>query len=281
MVNFLIIHYNTPRLTKALISSINKFVSEAKIYVFENSPKKYDWGVSNVTVIDNSRGQVVNFESELRKYPNREKSLGRASKFGSFKHCISVDKCFDILDEPFILLDSDVLLKKDPSDLVSDDIYWAGEVTDWTWGRGRRGEKWPVTKRIRPFICYINLPKCKENGIRYFDEHHMAGLWNPDKEADSYDVGGWLYEQTKEFENRLINLSDYVVHFGGGSYNKVKSQNSFLVKNRKLYDGNLNVKPTVNHGIKIERTVLKKKYTNTEDASKKRSASIDYLFREW
>lgn len=233
MVNFLIIHYNTPRLTKALISSINKFVSEAKIYVFENSPKKYDWGVSNVTVIDNSKGQIINFDSELKKYPNRNKSLGRASNFGSFKHCISVDKCFDLLDEPFILLDSDVLLKRDPSELISDNVYWAGEVINWSWKQGDK--TWPTNKRVRPFICYINLPKCKNKNIRYFDERHMAGLWNPDKYADSYDVGCWFYTQTNELDNMEIKCEDYIVHFGGGSYNKIKNQEDFLRKNRELY----------------------------------------------
>ena len=279
MINFLIIHYNTYKLTSALVSNINKIVPGSKIYIFENSPKKYDWGVSNVTVFDNSKGQIVNFDSELEKYPNRKKSLGRCSNFGSFKHCISVDRCFDLLHEPFILLDSDVLLKKDPSDLVSEDVYWSGEVFDWSWKLGDKN--WPQGKRIDPRISFINLTKCKSDGIRYFEEHHMAGLWNPDKEADSFDTGGWFYEQVKDLDHINIKRDDYVVHFGGGSHLKSKSQEEFLAKNRKLFTSmEIKAKYSI-HGNKSDHPVLKKKYTNTEYASEKRSASIDYLFREW
>ena len=118
MVNFVIVHHNTPELTSALLSNIEKTVSgDYRVYIFENGYKRVPVSSDKVIVFDNSRGQLISFDKELKKYPNRMKSLGKASRFGSFKHCISVDMCFDLIREPFILLDSDVLLKKDPTEL--------------------------------------------------------------------------------------------------------------------------------------------------------------------
>jgi len=34
-INILIIHYNTPKLTEALIKTINKFVVDCNIYIFD------------------------------------------------------------------------------------------------------------------------------------------------------------------------------------------------------------------------------------------------------
>ena len=39
-IKFCIVHYNTPDLTSALISSIRKQVKNAKIYIFDNSDKE-------------------------------------------------------------------------------------------------------------------------------------------------------------------------------------------------------------------------------------------------
>ena len=90
MINFLIVHYNTPKLTECLIKSINKFVgTDCRIYIFDNSnaaPFKYQQ--ENLTVFDNTRGAIINFDTELKKYPNHKYSLGSRSKWGSFKHCI-------------------------------------------------------------------------------------------------------------------------------------------------------------------------------------------------
>ena len=38
--NILIIHYNTPYLTECLVRSINLFVKDAIIYIFDNSNEK-------------------------------------------------------------------------------------------------------------------------------------------------------------------------------------------------------------------------------------------------
>jgi hypothetical protein len=61
---------------------------------------------------------------------------------------------------------------------------------------------------------------CKEKGVHYFDDNYMHGLWK-DGLADRYDTGGGFYMSTKDYKHRDIRCSEYVVHFGHGSWNKI------------------------------------------------------------
>ena len=118
--NIVIIHYNTPRLTECLVRSINLFVKDAIIYIFDNSDKEpFTAFFDNVLVIDNTKGEIIDFDKWLEKYPKKHLSNGRANKWGSAKHCYSVEKCMEIIQDDFILLDSDVLLKKDIPQFVA------------------------------------------------------------------------------------------------------------------------------------------------------------------
>ena len=55
--NILIIHYNTPYLTECLVRSINLFVKDAVIYIFDNSNEKpFTAKFDNVTVFGESAG---------------------------------------------------------------------------------------------------------------------------------------------------------------------------------------------------------------------------------
>ena len=50
--NIVIVHYNTPRLTECLVRSVNLFVKDAVIYVFDNSDKEpFQNTFNNVTVL--------------------------------------------------------------------------------------------------------------------------------------------------------------------------------------------------------------------------------------
>lgn len=58
----LIVNFNTQLLTECCINSVNKFVPGCKITVFDNSDKEPFSNIfNNVEVIDNTRGQVINF----------------------------------------------------------------------------------------------------------------------------------------------------------------------------------------------------------------------------
>ena len=212
--NIVIIHYNTPHLTECLVRSINLFVKDAVIYVFDNSDKhpftaKFD----NVTILDNTKGQIINFNKWLEKYPNKGRSNGRTNGWGSAKHCYSVEKCMEILKENFVLLDSDILLKRDISNLYRDDLIYIGNVIT---------QPNSTVKRVLPFICYINVKMCLENKVHYFDENYMHGLSHTKTNpyADRYDTGGAFYLQAAKFKHEEINYNNYAVHYGHGSWNK-------------------------------------------------------------
>ena len=236
--NILIIHYNTPYLTECLVRSINLFVEDAVIYIFDNSDEKpFTAKFNNVTVFDNTKGQIINFDKWLENYPNKLKSGGKANKWGSAKHCYSVEKCMELINGNFVLLDSDVLLKRDISNLFRDDAIYIGEVVT---------QPNSQVKRVLPFICYINVRLCKEMNVHYFDDNYMHGLWKNGK-ADRYDTGGALFELCKGKQSIEIKCSNYIVHYGHGSWNKngytpQYSANEWLLMNKRFWSMEKNKK---------------------------------------
>jgi GR25 family glycosyltransferase involved in LPS biosynthesis len=196
-----------------LVKSINKHTPGANIYIFDNSDiRPFINSFENVTVFDNTKGQIIDFDTWLKKYPNRTKSGGKANKWGSAKHAYSVEKCMELIGEPFVLLDSDVLIKNDFSSLFDDTVCYKGEVINQPGTNNR-------VKRVLPFICFINTPKCKEKHIHYFDENYMHGL-AVGLTGDRYDTGGALYLLTEKVKapHREIKVADYIVHYGNGSW---------------------------------------------------------------
>lgn len=242
--NIVIIHYNTPYLTECLVRSINLFMKDTIIYIFDNSDKyPFTANFDNVTIIDNTSGSVINFDAWLENYPNRFKSTEMTHKFGSAKHCYSVEKCMEIINDNFILLDSDVLLKKDISDLYDENVIFAGEIIT---------QPKVTVKRVLPFVCFINVNMCKENGVHYFDDNYMHGLYNNKivEHADWYDTGAGFYVHAKEFNYKEIKTEDYCVHYGHGSWNKNDdTQKRFLFKYKHLYE-------------KTEENIMERNYKN-------------------
>ena len=209
--NVCIVHFNTPVLTAHLVKSINKHMPGANIYIFDNSDKRpFINAFNNVTVFDNTKGGLINFDLWLKKYPDRVKSGGKANNWGSAKHAYSVEKCMELINEPFVLLDSDVLIKKDFTSLYDESVYYKGEVIY---------QPNSKVKRVLPFICFINTPLCKQNGVHYFDEKYMHGL-RVGTIGDRYDTGAAMYllAEKKKAPHREIKVSDYIVHYGNGSW---------------------------------------------------------------
>ena len=218
-INILIVHYNTPFLTAHLVKSIQKFTPNSKIYIFDNSDTRpFDAKEFNdVTVFDNTKGQYINFDKWLAKYPKRFSSPGKINGWGSAKHCISVEKCMSLIESNFILLDSDVLLKKDISGLFDPSKIFVGEVI--TQPRSN-------IKRVLPYICFINNDACKKNHVHYFDENRMHGLMcnGVVKAADNYDTGAAFYLNCGTLPRTEINVEDYIVHYSGASWREVKEK---------------------------------------------------------
>lgn len=218
MINICIVHYNTPELTTCLVRSINKFTPNCKIYIFDNSDARpFTEKVSNVTVIDNTKGQIINFDKWLAKYPKRNSSPGKLNKWGSAKHCYSVEKCMDIIGESFILLDSDILIKKDISSFFDEKYIFVAQVDT---------QPHSKIKRVLPYICFINVKACKKNGVHYFDEYRMHGLRNNSKypDGDFYDTGSAFYLNAGKLPRKEVKLDEFMVHYAGGSWVEKKEK---------------------------------------------------------
>ena len=125
-----IVHYNTPELTEACIYSIRKHGGEKyHITIFDNSNERpFTKKMEGVTVIDNTKGQVIDFNKELAKYPKAKH--GQINGYGSDKHMLSVQKLWDLIPEGFLLLDSDVIIKQSVDHMWMDDQVAVGHVQD-------------------------------------------------------------------------------------------------------------------------------------------------------
>ena len=209
-MDILTVHYNTPEMMDAMIRSVNRHVPDCTIHVFDNSDRlPFRNTFANVEVIDNTRCQLIDFAKWLQRYPERKP---RISNYGSPKHCKSVSMAMRMLPDGFILMDSDVLVKRDITPLWDNRYCWVGER------HLDSPTKHPVL-RVLPFLCYINVPMCMENGVRYFNSEWMWHLTAKDPNK-WYDTGAWFYKACleKNLPSREIKVSDYIEHFNHGSH---------------------------------------------------------------
>lgn len=222
-INICIVHYNTPYLTECLVKSINKFVPNCKIFIFDNSDKlPFTYKQDNIIYFDNTKGQIINFDKWLN---NIKTKVPSTNCYASAKHCYTIQKCFELINDNFILLDSDTLLKKNISELYDDNYIYIAD-----------NEKWKGNERVIPYCCFINVKKCKENDIHYYNEKYVVGLTPNCK----FDTGAYFYLQCKNLQHKKINYKDYVVHMDDGSqrYNNKAKQNKWLNDNKKLWESN-------------------------------------------
>ena len=139
------VHYNTPDMMECMIRSLN-MRTVCKIHVFDNSDDyPFENKFNNVEVIDNTKGQIINFDKWLERFPERRTS--RRCNFGSAKHCKTVEICFDMFPKGFILMDSDVLVKKDITPFWDESKAWVGEVII------DRPKELRI-QRVAPFCCF-------------------------------------------------------------------------------------------------------------------------------
>ncbi len=80
-----IINYNTPELTEAAILSLRKQCKEDyAVVVFDNSDKRpFTKKMKGVRRIDNTKGQYVDFDAELAKYPDKQIEYNRIANWAS------------------------------------------------------------------------------------------------------------------------------------------------------------------------------------------------------
>ena len=246
-----IIHFNTPELTEAGIKSLRKHGGEDyRVIVFDNSAtltlpdgkviqaRPFTAKMDGVEVIDNTRGQVIDFDKFLAEYPDRNPSVGiyKSSVWGSAKHIVTVQKLWELLPEGFVLMESDILLKKPIDEFFREEYSFVGFV-QWH----QKGNPFDVP-RIMPMLCWMNVPMLTREGARYFDPDRCWGL-----KADRNDRGNWmdtgacLLDEVLKKRPRLkglhVDIRLFVEHYGGGSWkqNNLNAQMAWINSHRHLW----------------------------------------------
>ena len=238
-----IVHFNTPELTEAAILSLRKQTGmRYDVTVLDNSDKRpfvlpSGNALGTVTVVDNTKGQVIDFEKELAKYPDKCWELAHKSNYGSAKHIMSVQKLWELIPEGFILMESDILLTKNINFLWDEQYAACGKVQ---WFRNRTKER----DRLLPFLCYMNVPLLTANGARYFDPARCWSLspGGMNNIANWYDTGASLLEDIVKTKPQLVarlyrDLDHYYIHYTGGSWRQsdLENQKAWLEAHRDLW----------------------------------------------
>lgn len=254
-----IINYNTPELTEACILSIRKQGCQWPVVVFDNSaditapagtngndPKEdtiikarpFRQKMKGVKVIDNTKGQVIDFEQFLSLYPDRNPQLGvyKSSVWGSAKHIMTVQKLWELLPDGFILVESDTLVKRDITELWKEQYSFCGYVQ-----RNQNGNRFKVP-RILPMLCYMNVPKLTKEGARYFDPDRCWGLKaDANQRGNWFDTGACLLDDVLRMRPRLVGLHVdirlFIEHYGGGSWHQgdLQRQSAWLKQHEALW----------------------------------------------
>lgn len=234
-----IVHYNTPELTEALIASVRKHGGEDyAIVVMDNSDARpFKKRIKGVKCLDNTQGALVDFEKELAKFPDKQDHVRKSSNYASSKHMMSVQWLIDNLGTDFVLLDSDILLRK-PIDELFDPAYCAvGCIQKYQMGYVISNE------RLLPMLCYLNAPVLKKNGALYFDPTRTFGLLAERNARNNwYDTGATIIEDIRRTKPALVakiysNLTPYYVHYQHGSWagNDVEKQKAWLSQYEDLW----------------------------------------------
>lgn len=220
-----IVHYNTPELTEAGILSLRKHGGENyRVVIFDNSNEKpFTKKMKGVEVIDNTKGQIIDFDAELAKFPDRCDKIAVWGKcvHGSTKHMLSVQKLWELIPGGFVLMDPDLLIKQNIDFLWQWDQCCVGHI--------QTAEKQKVPNghpRLLPFLCFINVPMCINGGARYFDPTRTWGLLpgGKDNRNNFYDTGAVFLEdiQTKkpQCHGKRIDIRPLMEHLFSGSWLK-------------------------------------------------------------
>ena len=236
-----IIHFNTPELTEAGIKSLRKHGGEKyHVTIFDNSDSKpFKRRMRGVKVIDNTKGQIIDFDTELEKYPERDRSIGCAKgcEFGSVKHMMTVQKLWELLPQGFVLMESDVLIKKNI------DEFFREEYSVYGYCQKAQPHNPFGIGRMLPMMCWMNVPMLQSEGAKYFDPERTYGLLPGGRQNRNnwYDTGAVLLEDILTKRPRLKgyhrDIREFVEHFGSGSWqnNSLDAHKAWLEQHKDLW----------------------------------------------
>ena len=252
-----IIHYNTPELTRACIGSLiyNGGVEDRlRIVVFDNSDSKPFGDAGGVIVIDNTQGQVIDFDEELAKFPERDRSIGCAKgcEFGSVKHMMTVQKLWELIPTGFVLMESDILITKPIAG------FWRQEYSFVGYAQKAQPHNPFNIGRVLPMLCYMNVPLLTKHGARYYDPTRTYGLLPGGRQNRNnwYDTGAVMLEDILAKRPHLKGLHKdirpYVVHYGSASWQKndEKAHLEWIEANRHIFPSENRIKETTDRFFK-------------------------------
>ena len=235
--NVAIVHYNTPELTKAAILSLRKHGGkDYNVYILDNSDARPFKKMKGVKIFDNTKGKYIDFDTELSKYPDRDRSIGCAknNEFASEKHMMSVQKLWELVPDGFILMESDILIKQSIDFMFMWDECVCGHIT--------RSYGPPKIERLAPMLCWINVPMCVAGGARYFDPDRAYALHKGKSDGRNYwDTGAALLDDIRRLKpqchGRKIDINPLVIHYGSASWinNDLENQIKWLDEHRSLW----------------------------------------------
>ena len=236
-----IVHYNTPELTEALIKSIRKHGGEEyQVVIFDNSNERpFTKKMKGVKVINNRKGQIIDFEKELAKYPERDEKIGCAKGcyFGSDVHMMSVQKLWELVPEGFMLMDSDILIKAPFDWMFMEDQCCCGYIGKCT--------GYHVHDRLVPMLLWINVPMCVAGGARFFDPNRAWALHKGDDKRNWWDTGAAFLDDIKRLKpqchGKAISreqIKSMIEHYGAGSWRKndLQTQQAWLNERKDLWE---------------------------------------------
>ncbi len=236
--NVAVINFNTPDLVEAAILSIKKHGGEDyRYYVFDNSDSKpFRKRMKGVKRFDNTKGQIIDLDKELEKYPERDAKLGcdTGCDFGSDRHMITVQKMWDLIPDGFILIDSDILIRESIDFMFMEDMCCCGHVCKCN-GPYR-------IERLAPMLLWINVPLCKAGGATFFDPDRAWALHKGvyDK-RNCWDTGAAFLDDIRRPKPQCrgwrIDIRPIIVHLGNGSWrqNKEDIHKEWLDKHADLW----------------------------------------------
>lgn len=247
-----IVHFNTPELTEATILSLRKHGGEDyHVTVFDNSApatdvrtgekykaRPFTAEMPDVTVIDNTKGQLIDFEKELSKYPDKSPDIGcqKSCVYGSDKHMMTVQYIMDhVLTDGFLLMDSDILIRQSVDFMFMQDECVCGHITSST-------SKFAYP-RLAPMLLWINSKMCREGGAVFFDPERSWALHggNFENPKNGWDTGAALLEDIKtkkpQCHGKRIDIRPLIWHYVSGSWfrNDLGAQRQWLHEHRDLW----------------------------------------------
>jgi hypothetical protein len=230
-----IVNYNTPELTRAAILSIRKHGGrDWHIIVFDNSDQRpFTKKMRGVEVIDNTQCLIINFDAELAKYDKQTHGYSLNYEFGSVKHAMSVEWLLQHTEDGFLLCDSDILLKGDPSVMMDEKMAAVGR----THKTCRLRYQVP---RLLPQLCWVNAPMCRKLGVHYFDPNRSWALGTGRTEKENwYDTGASFLAELNEKMAPWWNFdtTDLIEHYGAASHSRsvLPAQKEWLTEHAKLW----------------------------------------------